>query len=598
MVPPNKIPRHLPGEVLLKQFRVVRTVFGGLGEVVVCDDLRRTGRQVALKTFPANLDLSGQSELVKEAENWLKLGAWDEAFFVGLEGIHLIAGRPYLQMPYFRSGSLADLMSLGRPNEARSIDLVTSVLIGLWQVDHAGLLHRDIKPANVLIHDDGRALVSDFGLARVGRPSTTEVGGRVAQTGPAGTLPFMAPELFGRSPVATTQSDIWAFGVLAYFVLSGAYPFEGSSPDSLIDRILHASPKPFNPAPRLAESKPLSQFIGRLLEKDLSRRPTSWQDVAASWEKVVAIPSTRSTSPPHDGPVVIREHIWDTWHQSVFAERFKRGLDAEGLVITGVAGKRLTALAKAIGLLKLDKPREALAELLGATGGIGESGTIGCFLRTGTVSKMTVKGSFGDYLSDLMPVEAAQDMVHVTLKSYVSMLEDEIATDDERRTAMLVAEDVDGSRWADAWSRLYSAQIFGLVRERSRVSSIAVPLLKIPEVRGSAANVLFLDSVLADEKDQATRIALELSDGLTGTKGELYLCAHMWGVLGRWELASHFAGLAIAERADDLMSRKILVGALWNGGKVEPAREAQRELEKLAPEWPGTIQLAKVVWKR
>ncbi len=131
--------------------------------------------------------------------------------------------RPVIVMEHIEGGSLADLLqSRGSVPWKRALGILYDVLSGLQAVHDAGVVHRDIKPSNILITDDGRAKVADFGVAvAVGRSGQTMID---QDDGQAGTLSYMAPEVSDGRSQGTERSDVYACGAVLFETLYGAPP--------------------------------------------------------------------------------------------------------------------------------------------------------------------------------------------------------------------------------------------------------------------------------------------------------------------------------------------------------------------------------------
>lgn len=131
--------------------------------------------------------------------------------------------RPVIVMEHIEGGSLADvLQAKGSVPWKRALGILYDVLTGLQAVHDAGVVHRDIKPSNILITDDGRAKVADFGVAvAVGRSGQTMID---QDDGQAGTLSYMAPEVADGRSQGTVRSDIYACGAVLFETLYGAPP--------------------------------------------------------------------------------------------------------------------------------------------------------------------------------------------------------------------------------------------------------------------------------------------------------------------------------------------------------------------------------------
>lgn len=154
------------------------------------------------------------------------------------------------------------------------------IAAGLIELQQFGILHRDLKPRNVLFHD-GKWKLADFGIARDMDSSTGTL-----TWARAGTLLYMAPELFDPPWNATIKSDLYAFGCLSYEAITGSVPFMTTDPNELVR--MHRSEVPAD-LPTTVNAL-LRRIVGRLLMKNPSERPTDARAVSESLARI-----TRST---------------------------------------------------------------------------------------------------------------------------------------------------------------------------------------------------------------------------------------------------------------------------------------------------------------
>ncbi|MFE6594419.1 serine/threonine-protein kinase [Streptomyces sp. NPDC057781] len=170
-------------------------------------------------------------------------------------------GRPWIVMELVRGLSLADLLEAESPLEPpRAARIGAEVLAALRAAHGAGVLHRDVKPANVLLSNDGRVVLTDFGIAMVEGSSALTMTGEVI-----GSPEFLAPErALGRTP--GPESDLWSLGVLLYTAVEGASPFRQDTPLSTLRAIVDEELPPPHRAGALAP------VIEGLLRKDPAER--------------------------------------------------------------------------------------------------------------------------------------------------------------------------------------------------------------------------------------------------------------------------------------------------------------------------------------
>ena len=186
-------------------------------------------------------------------------------------------------MPYLPDGSLADLLAREGPLPVeRAVAYVEQVAAALDYAHQHGIIHRDVKPSNVLLHPDGRLLLSDFGIARPldqrDLPGASQAGmgsdGALTMAGSAlGTPDFMAPEQILGKPVGPA-ADVYALGSLAYTLLAGHTPFGGSDTQQTLARQLREPPQPLR-LDRPDIPARVEESVFWALAKDPSQRPPS-----------------------------------------------------------------------------------------------------------------------------------------------------------------------------------------------------------------------------------------------------------------------------------------------------------------------------------
>jgi len=210
--------RELDGRYLVRS-RIAR---GGMATVYLALD-RRLDREVALKVMHAHLadDPQFTERFIREARSTARLSHPNvvQVYDQGADGDVL-----YLAMEYLRGRTLRDVLAERRvltPREALTV--LEPVLDALAVAHRIGIVHRDIKPENVILTDEGRVKVADFGLARAATASTATVGVLM------GTVAYLSPELVLRG-VADTRSDVYAAGIMLFEMLTGSQPFQGEVP--------------------------------------------------------------------------------------------------------------------------------------------------------------------------------------------------------------------------------------------------------------------------------------------------------------------------------------------------------------------------------
>ena len=197
-------------------------------------------------------------------------------------------GLPYFTMPYVDGRTLrAELKSAGQLSIRTATLLLREIASALAYSHSHGVVHRDIKPENVLI-SGGSAMVTDFGVAKALEASAQTGDGTLTSAGIAlGTPAYMAPEQITADRSIDARADIYAFGVLAYEMLTGSPPFEGSSPRSLVAAHLTTAPEPIDRR-RPDIPPPMAALVMRCLEKDPADRPESAAQITEALDKVLS----------------------------------------------------------------------------------------------------------------------------------------------------------------------------------------------------------------------------------------------------------------------------------------------------------------------
>jgi serine/threonine-protein kinase len=210
---------NLIGQLIANRYLIERQVAsGGMATVFLALD-QRLDRQVALKVIHPHLanDQSFQEKFVLEAKTAAKLSHPNlvNVFDQGTDG-----PTTYLVMEFVSGITLRDALKEYGPLPAlRALEMLAQILSGLAAAHRAGILHRDLKPDNVLLADDGRVKLGDFGLARAITEHTNS-------DDLVGTIAYLSPELVTRGH-ADARSDVYAAGILLFELLTGRQPFEG-----------------------------------------------------------------------------------------------------------------------------------------------------------------------------------------------------------------------------------------------------------------------------------------------------------------------------------------------------------------------------------
>lgn len=276
----GQIADALTGQLLDRRYLIgPRVARGGMASVYEATDTR-LDRIVAVKVMhpglgdalvaPEGTDHAGDApfadRFVREARASARL---THEHIVGVYDQGEDNGTVYLVMEYVPGHTLRDVIRHEAPlSSHRALALIDPVLSALAAAHRAGLMHRDVKPENVLIADDGRVKVADFGLAKAVSADTqhTATGGVLI-----GTVSYLAPELVvdGR---ADARADVYAAGVVLYELLTGRKPHEGESPIQVAYKHVHEDvPPPSQTVPGIPDY--VDALVARATARDRDLRP-------------------------------------------------------------------------------------------------------------------------------------------------------------------------------------------------------------------------------------------------------------------------------------------------------------------------------------
>ncbi|MFJ9718297.1 Stk1 family PASTA domain-containing Ser/Thr kinase [Streptomyces sp. NPDC101213] len=236
----------LVGQVLDGRYRVdARIAVGGMATVYRAVDTR-LDRVLALKVMHPALaaDASFVERFIREAKSVARLAHPNvvQVFDQGTDGPYV-----YLAMEYVAGCTLRDVLrERGALQPRAALDILEPVLAALGAAHRAGFVHRDMKPENVLIGDDGRVKVADFGLVRSVDTVTSTTGAVL------GTVAYLAPEQLEQG-TTDARVDVYACGVVLYEMLTGEKPHDGDTPAVVLYKRLHEDvPPPSAAVPGMA----------------------------------------------------------------------------------------------------------------------------------------------------------------------------------------------------------------------------------------------------------------------------------------------------------------------------------------------------------
>jgi len=280
------------GDVVGGRFRLDRQIGrGGFARVFLATDLTLE-RQVALKLLHAEL-LARDNErdfLQRFRREARAVAALDQPNILGIHDYGEAAGEVYLVMPYVAGGTLHARLDAARPLDPPLIGRYLREIAAALDYAHArGIVHRDVKPQNILLAGDGRALLADFGVAKVLGDA-----GQQTQTGAIGTITYMAPEQFGGQ--ISPALDIYALGCVLFQLLTGRTPYTSPAERIIFSHINEPIPTlaSAGAGARVASFQPV---IAGALQKNPAARYATAGALARAFDQILA---GLDATPPRD----------------------------------------------------------------------------------------------------------------------------------------------------------------------------------------------------------------------------------------------------------------------------------------------------------
>src|SRR5215208_964306 len=284
------------------RYRVIgRLGSGGMADVYLAEDTQ-LGRRVALKLLYRRFaeDAEFVERFRREASSAARLqhpnvvqvfdrGEWDGTYYIAME---FLEGRNLKQI----------VRDHGPLEPALAVDIVLQILKAARFAHRRGVVHRDIKPHNVIVDAEGRAKVTDFGIALAGASDMTETGSIM------GTAQYLSPEQAQGQPV-DARSDLYSIGVVLYELLTGVVPFDAESPVTVALKQISEAPVPAiqrNPAIPPA----LDAVVMHAMRKDPGARFQDADEFIAALDQALAGGYVETTTVVVDEPLVEEDRGW------------------------------------------------------------------------------------------------------------------------------------------------------------------------------------------------------------------------------------------------------------------------------------------------
>ncbi|MCA9729505.1 MAG: serine/threonine protein kinase, partial [Candidatus Eisenbacteria bacterium] len=256
---------------------------GGMGAVYRAHD-PIIGRDVAIKVI-LDVALSAPGTRERFQREARSAGRLSHENIVTLHDFDEWDGKPYLVMELLAGTDLRQAILDDSLPLAKRLDIALQVAKGLEFAHSQSVIHRDIKPANIMILENGRAKILDFGIARLDSDAGTMTHSSL------GTPRYMSPEQIRGEPV-DRRSDIFSFGVMLYEMFTGTNPFAADTVPTVVHRILNEDPLPMGQLDPQLDSR-LQRLVARCMAKDAAQRISDLAEAIRELETIIADPTPK-----------------------------------------------------------------------------------------------------------------------------------------------------------------------------------------------------------------------------------------------------------------------------------------------------------------
>ena len=280
---------------------------GGMGAVYLAKQIRPS-RYVAVKILLPMVTSDSQTNkefLVRFRQEADVIARLDHINIMPIYEYGEQDGLAYLVMPRLPGGSLRDLLAQKGALPLQDAAIYINQAASALDYAHAhGVIHRDLKPGNFLIHQDGRLVLADFGIARIVQESDSTVRANLTRTGTLlGTPEYMAPEMIMGEQI-DARADIYALGIVLFQMLSGHVPFQGNTPFAIANKQLQ-EPTPLLHQINTAIPPAVDAVIQKALAKRREDRYISAGAMAQDLRTAIAIPYSLSQDEIRNAPTVL-----------------------------------------------------------------------------------------------------------------------------------------------------------------------------------------------------------------------------------------------------------------------------------------------------
>ena len=303
-----------PGQLVLHYELIEQIGAGGMGVVYRATDTKLR-RDVAIKVLP-DAFAEDQERLARFEREARVLASLNHPGIASIYGLEESNGVQFLVLEHVPGATLADRLAEAALPVDEALQVARQIAEALEAAHEQGIVHRDLKPANIKLTPDGKVKVLDFGLAKaltggqstvdLSQPPTATIEGTRAGV-ILGTAAYMSPEQ-ARGGAVDKRSDIWAFGVVLWEMLTHDRPFEGAVVTDILAAILRAEPD-WQALPSDLP-RPIRRLLRRCLQKDVRQRLHDIADARLDIEEAAAEPDAVE---PDAGPAGVAHRMRSTW---------------------------------------------------------------------------------------------------------------------------------------------------------------------------------------------------------------------------------------------------------------------------------------------
>jgi serine/threonine protein kinase len=312
------------------KYRIVRVIGrGGMGVVYLAED-ETLARQVALKVLDRAVT-SGEDFERRFRQEARTIAGLRHPQIVRIHALEKVGDDLAIDMEFFETGSLADLARKNVATVGEVVRYMRDVLEALACCHEAGIIHRDVKPSNILLSEDGRALLSDFGLAKLAAwRERSSVKSASSSSLFVGTPRYAPPEAWDAQE-PTPAWDVYSAGAVLFEAVASKTPYDAETPLALMKQMVE------RPVPPLVEVAPhaspeLGELVGRMLERDPTKRISN---AAEALEQLAHTPEAQEELSPDARTVVRKRRVYSRRriHWAIAPGHLRRGLFATAIAV-------------------------------------------------------------------------------------------------------------------------------------------------------------------------------------------------------------------------------------------------------------------------